>query len=87
MLEGEGAGAAGVRQGSPPQSGIHGDSDGASAEQQGERGADARRHVEQSCSAERERQETGGTVLCRRAMSGERHTNRVRSSQISNGFC
>lgn len=51
------------------------------------RTADARWHVEQSCSAERERQENGGTVLCRRATSGERHTNRVRSSQISNGFC
>lgn len=86
LLEAEGAGAAGARQGSPPQSGIHSDSDGASAEQRGG-GADARRHVEQSCSAERERQETGGTVLCRRAMSGERHINRVRSSQISNGFC
>ena len=35
LLEAEGAGAAGVRQGSPPQSGIHSDSDGASAEQRG----------------------------------------------------
>ena len=78
LLEAEGAGAAGARQGSPPPHNLVFTAT---------RTADARWHVEQSGSAERERQENRGTVLCRRAMSGERHTNRVRSSQISNGFC